>query len=121
MNPHDWYVENRAAFVARAPRAGEERTFREHLPRCEECRAGGAPAGAGAGLAHDGHRRRWRPAPGFTRRLAAAVLDRPRRWQVVLPSALAAAALLLAVGLGCAGAPVERRCSRPRWPRASIG
>ena len=37
MNPHDWYVENRAAFVSRALEPDEERTFREHLARCEEC------------------------------------------------------------------------------------
>ena len=102
MNPHDWYVENRAAFVSRALEPDEERTFREHLERCEECllevsrlelelgwlAMGTTPAA---------------PRPGLTRRLAAAVLDRPRRWQVVLPSALAAAGLLLAVGLGWQG------------------
>jgi len=102
MNPHDWYIENRSAFVARALEPDEERTFREHLPRCEECLrevgrlerelawlAMGTPPVA--------------PRPGLTRRLAGAVLDRPRRWKVVLPSALAAAALLVAVGLGWQG------------------
>ena len=38
MTPHDWYVENRVAFVARALEASEERLFSDHLPRCEECR-----------------------------------------------------------------------------------
>ncbi len=102
MNPHDWYVENRAAFVARALEPDEERTFREHLPRCEEClrevsRLERELAWLAMGAAPVA------PRPGLTRRLAAAVLDRPRRWQVVLPSALAAAALLLAVGLGWQG------------------
>jgi len=102
MNPHDWYVENRAAFVTRALEPDEERTFREHLARCEEClrdvarleRELGWLAMAASPVA---------PRPGLTRRLAARILDRPRRWQVLLPSALAAAALLLAVGLGWQG------------------
>ncbi|HEU4953788.1 MAG TPA: anti-sigma factor [Gemmatimonadales bacterium] len=102
MNPHDWYVENRAAFVARALESDEERTFREHLPRCEEClqevsRLERELAWLGMGATPVA------PRPGLTRRLTAAVLDRPRRWQVLLPSALAAAALLLAVGLGWQG------------------
>ena len=44
MNAHDWYVENRAAFVARSLEPGEERTFRDHLVRCEECTPGGRRA-----------------------------------------------------------------------------
>jgi hypothetical protein len=99
MNPHDWYVENRPGFVARALEPDEERTFREHLPRCEECLREVArlerdlawlPLGAGPVA----------PPPGLTRRIAGAILDRPRRWQVALPSAVAAAAILVAVGLG---------------------
>jgi hypothetical protein len=99
MNPHDWYVENRAAFVARALEPDEERTFREHLPRCEEClREVGRLERELAWLAMG--TTPVAPRPGLSRQLAGAVLDRPRRWQVVLPWALAAAALLLAVGLG---------------------
>ena len=102
MNPHDWYVENRAAFVTRALEPGEERTFREHLARCEEClldvtrleRELGWLAMGASPVA---------PRPALTRRFAARILDRPRRWQVLLPTALAAAALLLAVGLGWQG------------------
>lgn len=102
MNPHEWYVENRAAFVARALEPGEERTFREHLARCEECLREVArferelawlPMGAGPAA----------PRPGLTRRIASAILERPRRWQVVLPSAVAAAAILVAVGLAWQG------------------
>lgn len=33
MSTHDWYIENRAGFVARSLEAGEERTFRDHLDR----------------------------------------------------------------------------------------
>ena len=37
MTAHDWYIENRAGFVARSLERGEERTFRDHLVRCDEC------------------------------------------------------------------------------------
>jgi hypothetical protein len=102
MNPHDWYVENRAAFVARALEPDEERTFREHLARCEECVLAVSRLELELGWLAMGTTP-VAPPPGLTRRLAAAVLDRPRRWQVVLPSVLAAAALFLAVGLGWQG------------------
>ena len=39
MNPHEWYVENRAAFVARSLEPDEERTYRDHLAHCDECSA----------------------------------------------------------------------------------
>src|SRR5438477_4074674 len=39
MTAHDWYVDNRAGFVARSLEAAEERTFRDHLARCAECAA----------------------------------------------------------------------------------
>jgi hypothetical protein len=102
MNPHDWYEENRAAFVIRALEPDEERTFREHLARCEEClrevaRLERALGWLGMGASPVA------PRPGLTRRFAARILDRPRRWQVLLPSALAAAGLLLALGLGWQG------------------
>jgi hypothetical protein len=96
MTAHDWYVENRAGFVARSLEPREERTFRDHLVRCDECarevarlegELGWLPMGA----------RPVAPAPGFARRMAARVLDRPARWQRWLPMA-AAAALVLAAG-----------------------
>ena len=37
MTPHDWYIENRIAYVARALEPSEERLFADHLSRCEEC------------------------------------------------------------------------------------
>jgi hypothetical protein len=98
MSAHDWYVENRAAFVARSLDPDEERTYRDHLLHCAECSAevkrleadlawlpmGGAPGA---------------PPPGLARRLASAILDRPAGWRRYLPYGLAAA-LLVAVGFG---------------------
>src|SRR5262245_2722899 len=107
MTAHDWYVENRAGFVARSLEPGEERTFRDHLIRCEECsrevarlerELGWLPMGAPPAA----------PPPGFSRRMAVEVLDRPNRWRRRVP--LAAAALLaLAAG---AGALASRRDGR---------
>ena len=85
MTAHDWYIENRAAFVARSLERGEERTFRDHLVRCDECtrevarlerELGWLPMGV-APVA---------PPPGFARQMAAEILDRPK------PLAAAAAA-----------------------------
>lgn len=96
MTAHDWYVENRAAFVARSLEPGEERTFRDHLVRCDECSREVArlereldwlPMGVTPVA----------PPPGFARRMAAEILDRPSRWRRWLPLA-AAASLALAAG-----------------------
>ena len=96
MTAHDWYVENRAGFVARSLEPGEERTFRDHLVRCEECTREVATlerdlAWLPMGVTPVA------PAPGFSRRVAAEVLDRPHRWRRWLPMA-AAAVLALAAG-----------------------
>jgi hypothetical protein len=97
MTAHDWYVENRAAYVARSLEPGEERTFRDHLVRCDECarevvrlerELGWLPMGV-APVA---------PAPGFARRMAGEVLDRPSRWRRRLPLAAAAAIAVVAAG-----------------------
>jgi hypothetical protein len=99
MNPHEWYVENRAAFVARSLEPDEERTYRDHLAGCAECTAqvqkleqelAWLPMGV----------RPVAPAPWLSRRMAGAVLDRPRAWQRRLPYGLAAAAILFSIGLG---------------------
>jgi len=101
MNAHDWYVENRAAFVARALEPGEERTFIDHLVRCEECTA------EVSRLERD---LSWLPMgvspvalrPGLVREIASQVLDRPRRprW---MPWAVAAATVVAAVAIGYRG------------------
>ena len=107
MSTHDWYLENRAGFVARSLESGEERTFRDHLVRCEEC---------SREVARLERELRWlpmgvspvAPSPGFSRRMAAEVLDRPYRWRRLLPLA-AAAVLALAAG---AAALTERQHGR---------
>jgi Anti-sigma-K factor rskA, C-terminal len=38
MTSHDWFIEHRNAFVIRNLEADEERSFREHLLGCAECR-----------------------------------------------------------------------------------
>jgi hypothetical protein len=108
MNPHEWYVENRAAFVARALEPDEERTFREHLPRCEECLREVARLERELGWLAMGATP-VTPRPGLSRRIAGAILDRPRRWQVAVPAAVAAAAILVAVGLGWQGRNDRRK------------
>ncbi len=107
MNPHDWFVENRSAFVARTLEAREERTFGEHLPQCEECSAavgrlerelGWLPMGLTPVA----------PRPGLSRRIAGEILDPPRRWRRRLPALAAAAALLIAAGIGLSAKREQR-------------
>lgn len=107
MNAHDWYVENRAAFVARSLERRDERTFVDHLVRCEECTR------EVAGLERD---LAWlpiavapiMPRPGLGREFAERVLGRRKgRYGWVLYLA-AAASLFLALGIGL-GARTERR------------
>lgn len=97
MTAHDWYAENRAAFVARSLESGEERTFRDHLVRCEPCtraveqlerEVGWLPMGVAPVT----------PSPDFSRRMAAQVFDRPDRWRRRVPLALAAGVALIAAG-----------------------
>jgi hypothetical protein len=98
MTAHAWYIENRSAFVVRSLESGEERTFRDHLIRCDECTrevarlerelgwlAMGAPPVA--------------PAPGFARQMAAEILDRPSRWRRYLPLAVAAGLTMVSLGV----------------------
>lgn len=101
MTAHEWYIENRTGFVARSLEPSEERTFRDHLVRCDECARevqrlerdlGWLPMGASPVA----------PRPGFSRRMAAEVLDRPYRWRRRLPLAAAAALALAATGAALA-------------------
>jgi hypothetical protein len=102
MNSHQWYVENRAAFVARSLERDEERVYRDHLANCEECAAEVKELGRDLAWLPMGVTP-VAPDPGLPRRMAATILDRPQAWRRRAPYALAAAALLLAVGLGVSG------------------
>jgi len=100
MTTHDWFVENRTAYVSRALEPDEELLFREHLPVCAACRDELAlierelawlPMGAQPVT----------PRPGLTRRLVEGALGRRRvpRWY---PVALAASLLLAVLSWGWA-------------------
>lgn len=98
MTPHDWYVENRVAYVARALEVREERVFADHMARCDECTRevtalqrdlGPLPMAVAPAA----------PRPGLSRELADRVLHRPAPWRLV-PAVAAAAAIVLAAGLG---------------------
>lgn len=95
MTAHEWYIENRAAFVARSLEPGEERTFRDHLIRCDDCTREVARLERELGWLSMGVAP-VAPPPGFARRVAAKVIDRPSRWRRRLPLAAAAVALLAA-------------------------
>lgn len=98
MKAHDWFVEHRPDFFAGALEPADERLFREHLARCESCRA------AVDQLEHD---LRWLPMgvnpvpprPGFTQSVVQEVTARRTRRYAWLGPALAAAILLVAAGL----------------------
>jgi hypothetical protein len=110
MNAHDWYVENRAGFVARSLEPAEERTFRDHLARCAECTAE---------VTRLERELAWLPmalppqaaSPSFPRRAATRILERRGRWRQWVPYGVAAAAVLLAIGAGYRGTE-ERRALR---------
>ncbi len=97
MTAHEWFVEHRTAFVIRTLEPDEERSFREHLAGCAECRAeveqrerdlAWMPMGVAPVT----------PRPGLTRSLVdGAIGARPQPMRWLVPAALAAS-LLLAVG-----------------------
>lgn len=99
MTVHDWYLENRAAFVIRSLEPKEESLFASHLPRCEECRTAVAQlereiAWLPMGVAPIA------PRPGLSRALLEGVLrpQRPRRrWWAWGASVALAASLVLAL------------------------
>ena len=97
MTAHEWFVEHRTEYATRALEPDDERLYREHLDRCEECRS--AVREIERDLA-------WLPMavapvpprPGFTSRVLREVNggeSAGRRW---LAPAIAAAGVALAVG-----------------------
>lgn len=107
MTAHDWYVENRAGFIARSLEPGEERTFRDHLVRCSECtgeveRLERELAWLPMGVTPVA------PPPGFARQMAGEILDRPNRWRRRVPVALAASLALVAGGAALAARHQDR-------------
>ena len=100
MRAHDWFVEHRLDYVARALEPEDEALFRDHLARCDECTReveaitadlrwlpmGAAPVA---------------PRPGFSRRVLDEVVGpRPAAWRRWAWPAAAAASLAAAVALG---------------------
>jgi hypothetical protein len=99
MRAHDWFIEHRTEFAAQVLDPEDEEAFREHLARCEECRAEVARIEAQLG---------WLPMgaspvtlrPGLNRRIVDHALGVPRaplrpRWL-----AAAAVACLLSGAIG---------------------
>lgn len=99
MTAHEWYVENRVAFVVRTLDSAEEISFADHLRRCDECREavqglerelGWLPMAATPVM----------PRPGFSRQIVSSIIGEKQstwhRW--IIPVALAAS-VLIAFGL----------------------
>jgi hypothetical protein len=99
MTDHDWYLENRLAFVTRTLEVDEELAFANHLSQCDDCQAAilelerelawlpmGVPPVA--------------PRPGLTRRLTEGVLRRRQhRWWPWAASLAIAASFIAALGV----------------------
>lgn len=97
MTAHDWFLVQREGFVARALEPADERLMRDHLTRCEECRAAVALLErdlALLGMAVEPVALR----PGYAGRVVRELTQRPspgwQRW--LLPAA--AAMLVFALG-----------------------
>ena len=88
--PHAWFTEHVEAFALRHLEPDEERSFRDHLERCAECRKE---------LDRIERELAWLPMgvkpvtlrPGLARKLSRGVLgEREPAWRRVMPLALAA-------------------------------
>ncbi len=94
---HDWYAENRWAYVTRALEPREERLFADHLTGCKECARDVARLEREVAWLPMGVRPVV-PRPGFVRWIAEQVLRQRPRWPLLAPIA-AAALVLLASGV----------------------
>ncbi len=94
--PHAWFVEHVEAFALRHLEPEEDRSFRDHLERCAECRKeldrverelAWLPMGV----------RPVTPRPGLVRKLTRGVLgEREPAWKRIVPLAIAASVALTA-------------------------
>lgn len=99
MKTHEWFIDRRVEFATRTLEPGDERTFADHLVRCEECRREVAALERDLGMLPMAVA----PVtvrPGFRWQVAAAVLGEKRRtrWTVWAPLLAAAAVVAVAVG-----------------------
>lgn len=92
---HAWYVEHVEAYALRHLEPAEERSFRDHVARCAECRNE---------LERIEHDLAWLPMgvapvtlrPGLARKLSRGVLgEREPAWRRAIPWALAASVALV--------------------------
>ncbi|HEY4321958.1 MAG TPA: anti-sigma factor [Gemmatimonadales bacterium] len=98
MTSHDWFIEHRTAWIARALDAEEETSYRDHLARCAECRDAVAELQREFGWLSMGVEP-VAPRPGFRREALDRIVGaRRRRRSWILPTALAAS-LLLSLGV----------------------
>jgi hypothetical protein len=119
MKAHDWFIEHRIDFVARALEPADETLFRDHLARCTEC------ASAVNALTDE---LRWlplgvepvAPRPGFARRVVNEVAGpRPAAWRR-WGWPVAAAAMLGCIVLGGMLGDRERELTALRISHDSI-
>lgn len=97
MSTHDWFIEQRTAFVTRTLEPDEERAFREHLQGCVDCQEE---------VARAEQELRWlpmgaapvAPRPGLTHSLVQETLGTRRPAPRGLVPAVLAASLVLALG-----------------------
>ncbi len=98
MKAHQWFIEHRPDFTARALDPAEERAFRTHLETCADCRAAIAELERELGWLPMGINPVMPPA-GFTDRVVREVTVSPRRANTWWRPVLAAAAVFMAVVL----------------------
>ena len=116
VTAHDWFVDNRVAFVARALDASESQTFADHLPRCAECQTAVTELERDLGWLPMGVQP-VRPRPGLRRAIARSVLGEERAhrrpWLVPVALIAMAASLLIAAIATFAGyLPAQREVTR---------